>query len=189
MMILSGDSREHIAAVDEPLPVPLWPLALLLRGVPDAVHEAALSRVLSRVLRARAEGLQPLEGRRVTIVVSDTGNRLRFRVRAGRVERDPTPAQADTERDVLIQGRLLDFVRLAARTEDPDTLFFARRLSLEGDTETGLYIKNLLDALEIDWRGPLYRFLGRSGGERATALVERSGVEAILRGLVERALK
>ena len=157
-MILSGDSREHIAAADKPLPVPLWPLALLLRGVPDAVHETALSRVLSRVLRARAEGLQPLEGRRVTIVVSDTGNRLRFRVRAGRVERDPIPAQADTERDVVIQGRLLDFVRLAARTEDPDTLFFARRLSLEGDTETGLYIKNLLDALEIDWRGSLYRF-------------------------------
>jgi predicted lipid carrier protein YhbT len=32
---------------------------------------------------------------------------------------------------------------------DPDTLFFSRRLTIEGDTELGLLLKNRLDALEF----------------------------------------
>ena len=38
----------------------------------------------------------------------------------------------------------------ALRREDPDTLFFTRRLVLEGDTALGLEIKNALDALGWD---------------------------------------
>lgn len=37
---------------------------------------------------------------------------------------------------------------LARREEDPDTLFFSRRLTLEGDTELGLLVENTLDALD-----------------------------------------
>lgn len=40
-------------------------------------------------------------------------------------------------------------MRLARRQEDPDTLFFNRRLSMEGDTELGLVVKNAIDALEL----------------------------------------
>jgi len=40
------------------------------------------------------------------------------------------------------------FLALALRREDPDTLFFSRRLVLEGDTELGLALKNALDALD-----------------------------------------
>ena len=40
-------------------------------------------------------------------------------------------------------------MRLAQRQEDPDTLFFSRRLAMEGDTELGLVVKNALDALEL----------------------------------------
>jgi predicted lipid carrier protein YhbT len=32
---------------------------------------------------------------------------------------------------------------------DADTLFFDRRLSIEGDTELGLLLKNTLDALDL----------------------------------------
>ena len=38
---------------------------------------------------------------------------------------------------------------LAQRKQDPDTLFFSRRLSMQGDTELGLVVKNALDALEL----------------------------------------
>jgi predicted lipid carrier protein YhbT len=44
---------------------------------------------------------------------------------------------------------------MARREEDPDTLFFCRRLILEGDTELGLLFKNTLDGLDasaFDWR-------------------------------------
>lgn len=43
--------------------------------------------------------------------------------------------------DVSFSGNLNDLVLIAGRKEDPDTLFFQRRLSIEGDTELGLEVK------------------------------------------------
>jgi predicted lipid carrier protein YhbT len=50
--------------------------------------------------------------------------------------------------DVVIGATLYDLGLLATRREDPDTLFFSRRLVMEGDTELGLLIKNTLDAID-----------------------------------------
>ena len=49
--------------------------------------------------------------------------------------------------DVTVRASLADYLALALRREDPDTLFFTRRLVIEGDTELGLQVKNALDAL------------------------------------------
>jgi len=49
--------------------------------------------------------------------------------------------------DATVRASLADFLALALRREDPDTLFFTRRLVIEGDTGLGLEIKNALDAL------------------------------------------
>ena len=51
--------------------------------------------------------------------------------------------------DLTISANTFDFLQLAQRQEDPDTLFFNRRLSMEGDTELGLVVKNTLDALDL----------------------------------------
>ena len=51
--------------------------------------------------------------------------------------------------DLTLSASAHDFLRLAQRQEDPDTLFFSRRMSIEGDTELGLVVKNALDALEL----------------------------------------
>ena len=51
--------------------------------------------------------------------------------------------------DLTLSASAHDFLRLAQRQEDPDTLFFSRRLSMEGDTELGLLVKNTLDAIEL----------------------------------------
>ena len=48
--------------------------------------------------------------------------------------------------DVTVRASLSDYLALALRLEDPDTLFFSRRLVIEGDTELGLALKNALDA-------------------------------------------
>ena len=42
---------------------------------------------------------------------------------------------------------LRDYLALALRREDADTLFFTRRIVIEGDTALGLEIRNALDAL------------------------------------------
>jgi predicted lipid carrier protein YhbT len=49
--------------------------------------------------------------------------------------------------DVTMRASLADYLALALRREDADTLFFTRRLVLEGDTALGLEIRNALDAL------------------------------------------
>jgi len=51
--------------------------------------------------------------------------------------------------DLRITGSLYDFMLLASRREDADTLFFQRRLKTEGDTELGLCIKNFLDSQDM----------------------------------------
>ena len=52
--------------------------------------------------------------------------------------------------DVTISGNLKEFLLLASRQEDPDTLFFQRRLMIEGDTDLGHGVKNVLDAIELE---------------------------------------
>ena len=69
---------------------------------------------------------------------------------------------ADGRPDVVIRAAPRDYLALALRREDPDTLFFTRRLAIEGDTELGLIVKNALDA--IDWDAlpaPLARLSAR----------------------------
>ena len=60
--------------------------------------------------------------------------------------------------DVSFSGNANDLILIAARKEDPDTLFFQRRLQIEGDTELGLYVKNLMDAIELDSMPSVLRF-------------------------------
>lgn len=52
--------------------------------------------------------------------------------------------------DVCFSAKGDDLVLIAGRKQDPDTLFFQRRLKIEGDTELGLEVKNLIDAIDID---------------------------------------
>ena len=51
---------------------------------------------------------------------------------------------------LLLSGTVYDYMLLASRQEDTDTLFFRRQLRMEGDTELGLYVKNFLDGLDMD---------------------------------------
>lgn len=85
-----------------------------------------------------------------------TGKRLSIRVRDARLAFDFcwngqrfAPQAPQAEPDLAITANAQDFLLLAQRRQDPDTLFFNRRLVMEGDTELGLVVKNALDALEL----------------------------------------
>jgi predicted lipid carrier protein YhbT len=69
--------------------------------------------------------------------------------------------QAQPEPDLCIRANAWDFHLLMQKAEDADTLFFSRRLTMTGDTELGVLIKNTLDALELPevLPAPLRRFL------------------------------
>ena len=54
------------------------------------------------------------------------------------------------EADVSFSGETNDLILIAARKEDPDTQFLRRRSCIEGDTELSLYVKNLMDTIELE---------------------------------------
>lgn len=120
-----------------------------------------LNRMFSELLRAGE--LDFLHGKSVSIRIEDLGLDLCFSLQGRRF----MPAAPQTAVDLGMAGSLYDFTMLATRKEDPDTLFFNRRLKLSGDTELGLALKNLLDAQEFplpNLPAPMVRMLEGSAG-------------------------
>lgn len=101
--------------------------------------------------RLPADVRAALDGKLISIRVLDAGWRFDVRLRNGRFAPQRPGAAAP---DVAIGASACDFMLLAQRREDPDTLFFSRRLSMEGDTELGLLLKNTLDALDLQLLDP-----------------------------------
>lgn len=57
---------------------------------------------------------------------------------------------ANEKADVILKSTFNPLVLLISRKEDPDTLFFNRALTIEGNTALVLEIKNWLDSLDFD---------------------------------------
>ncbi|PHS74993.1 MAG: SCP2 domain-containing protein [Porticoccus sp.] len=134
----------------------------LCRQVPFRIQQWLLENVLQQLLaEASAEGeLAFFEGRTLEIRVTDMGVGWLI---VGCHPRLLVLPPNDTA-DVTILGRARAFVLLASGREDPDTLFFRRELCLEGDTELGLGVKNLLDSIERDVLPlPIRRLLSGAG--------------------------
>ena len=123
-----------VASLGEKLPQ--WPHALAL--------VAGLNAALKMKLLPESE-LTALEDKLFRVRVRDTGGEATYTYRNGlfrpvfRPEREP---------DLAFSANLSAYLQLLARQEDPDTLFFNRELEITGDTELGLIVKNMLDAIE-----------------------------------------
>ncbi|MCX8958517.1 ubiquinone anaerobic biosynthesis accessory factor UbiT [Erwinia psidii] len=151
-----------------------------LSCTPFAVKRYGLQQLLSwHFHHVLAEGeLHFLEGRWLGIEIRDLGLCWATTVEQGRLR-----VEARKEADVWFRGDANDFLLVAARRLDPDTLFFQRRLVIEGDTELGLEVKNLMDAIDVEFipvlmRTGLMQFadLIEAGlTEDATSQVDRAG--------------
>ena len=146
------------------------PLLPLGRHVPFGLQKLVIEQAMKRLF---AEPLNDgefdvLEGRWLRIEVSDLGM-------AWSLTRDAVGLRLakDASVDVCIRGNWKEFLLLASRQEDPDTLFFRRRLVIEGDTELGLAVKNLVDSLDPDLMPPrvwqLVSWLGAAAKEEGKA--------------------
>lgn len=122
-------------------------MSVPVKLTPFALQRQVLEQVLSWQFRqALADGeLEFLEGRWLSITVRDIG--LKWYTS---VENDKLIVSEDAQADVSFSADASDLLMIAARKQDPDTLFFQRRLVIEGDTELGLYVKNLMDAIELE---------------------------------------
>jgi O2-independent ubiquinone biosynthesis accessory factor UbiT len=126
------------------LPAPIGSALSRLPAYPGSfLLVAALNAVLAQQLAADVR--QYLEGKKLRIHVRDAHLTFDFTCTGTRF----VAQKPQDHTDLTIGANAQDFVRLAQRQEDPDTLFFNRRLSMEGDTELGLVVKNAIDALEL----------------------------------------
>ena len=128
----------------------LSPLLRPVRLLPSPVHAGLLSRLVNHLLRGQGikKRLAELDGKVISLGVDDLGIELCFRIQGQSLQ-----AAWHTCPDVTIRGTSEAFLALALRRADPDTLFFQRRLSVEGETETGVHIKNLIDGFDYDLQG------------------------------------
>jgi predicted lipid carrier protein YhbT len=126
------------------LPAPIGTLLSLLPAYPGSqLFVAALNLALTRHLPVDTRVL--LAQKRLRLRVLDAGLTFDFQWRDGAFR----ACHRGAETDLMIGATARDFMLLAQRKEDPDTLFFSRRLLMEGDTELGLLVKNTLDAIDL----------------------------------------
>jgi len=115
---------------------PQWPHNLAFTTALNALHKMKLFPEDSLVM---------LTERSIFVDVEDTGGQICFTYSDGSFR--PIFLAPEVP-DVAFRSNLSAFLRLLARQEDPDTLFFNRELAIEGDTELGLILKNMFDSVE-----------------------------------------
>lgn len=126
------------------LPSPVGDVLSRLPAYPGSVlFVNALNLVLSRQLDGDVGEM--LAGKNLRLCVSDARIVFDFAWQGSRF----VPRHSSGTADLTISACAYDFLLLAQRKEDPDTLFFSRRLAMEGDTELGLLVKNTIDAIEL----------------------------------------
>lgn len=137
-------TAQSLAVLKEYLPSPVPVLGAIDRRIPMPLKQLAAEAPLNRLFaRAIADGeFDDFENRRVRLEITGGQPGITIGFWAGRLRVVDGPGEA------IIRGSLAAFRTLAERRQDPDQLFFQRRLVIEGDTELGLGLKNLLDSLE-----------------------------------------
>ena len=123
-----------VASIGQKLPQ--WPHGLAL--------VTGLNAALKMKLLPESE-LTALEDKLFRVQVLDTGGTAHFTYRKGLFR---PVFQPEREPDLAFAANLSAYLQLLTRQEDPDTLFFNRELEITGNTELGLIVKNMLDAVE-----------------------------------------
>lgn len=116
--------------------LPSWPGSLLF--------VSALNAILTP--RLPEDVMEAITGKQLRLTVMDAQLDFNFVWTKGGF----VAGWSDVEPDLTISASVYDFYLLSKREEDPDTLFFSRRLIMEGDTELGLLLKNTLDAMDLN---------------------------------------
>ncbi|THB64367.1 MAG: SCP2 domain-containing protein [Gammaproteobacteria bacterium] len=112
----------------------------------DPIHQFGLALALNRVFSEEIlyGEIDFLYGKTVRIYVSDFNIEWLVTLVNGQF----AVKQRGGEYDVSIIADSEHFISLILRTVDPDTLFFKRLISIEGDTALGIEVKNLLDGFD-----------------------------------------
>lgn len=119
-------------------------VARIGQRLPQFVSQTPLMLVLDCARRLQwLSAPESLYGKSFKLSIEDLGLNFYFKCEQGKFVR--CGAQ---QVDLSLSACAIDFAKLASGAEDADTLFFRRRLRIEGDTELGVAVKYWIDASE-----------------------------------------
>ena len=122
-------------------------LRVLLRVFPQSLHLLGFRMTLAYLIR-RNPGLQNkltiIEGKSFRLEASDIGKSYSFYVKNGQVKVFWKGLESP---DVVMRGAFGTLWDLLCRRADADSLFFSRKLVVEGDVQASMFLKNLIESL------------------------------------------
>lgn len=126
--------------------------ARITRYTPAPVMELLLTQGLNHVLQAecRAGELEFLRRRIARVEITDLNFSFSLTFNGQRLQA-LLPAQPS---EVMLRSDQYSLLQILHGDADPDTLFFRRKLLITGDTELGLYLKNMIDTVPLTQRIP-----------------------------------
>ncbi|MFQ5735714.1 MAG: SCP2 domain-containing protein [Thermodesulfobacteriota bacterium] len=90
------------------------------------------------------EKLAQIDGKIFKFEAKDIGKSFFLQIKDRQIKVVP---HVTREPDVTMSGKVAVLLEVLTGKEDPDTVFFSRRLEITGDTATAIHFKNILAAL------------------------------------------
>lgn len=118
-----------------------------LKLMPLWMEATALGVFIDQVLNdnpSLAKKFTELSGKLFLFEATDVKKGFFLKIEAGRVKVIPHMSK---EPDVVMKGEFKTLCGLLLGKEDPDTVFFSRKLQINGDTAAALHLKNILSSI------------------------------------------
>ena len=128
--------EEVLKALKVPLKfTPLWVEAIGMGAVMGAIVDGN---------KRFKERLKEIDDKIFLFEAVDLNKKFYLHIKDGDIKIIPHLAK---EPDVVMKGETKVFFGLLLGKEDPDTVFFSRRLEISGDTAAAIHFKNILNSL------------------------------------------
>ncbi len=117
---------------------------LLLKATPLVFEGLAVGAVLSAMITRNPElgaRLGELDGKVFFFEATDIGRGFFLHITDGQIK---VVLHMSGAPDVTMRGDVTVLMDVLAGRVDPDTVFFSRKLEIEGDTATAIHFKNIL---------------------------------------------
>lgn len=135
---------------------------IAMRPIPLAIVDMAVQK-LARRLCSRypliIERLSDLRGTRFVINITDLQYWIEFSFYDNSIK-TKTYCKAPETADVSVAGTLVDLINMLDGDVDGDALFFSRNITVDGNTEALLTLRNAIDSEDINLKEDLLALSG-----------------------------
>ncbi len=125
----------------------LQALKLPLRLMPLWIEAVGMGAVMGAIVDGNKkfkERLKEIDGKLFLFEASDLGKKFYLHIKDNDIKIIPHLVKKP---DVVMKGETKVFFGLLLGKEDPDTVFFSRKLEISGDTAAAIHFKNILSSL------------------------------------------